>query len=112
MTKTLEEAMVVVHFEHCKGCGLCVNACPQDVLYQIDGFNSKGYHPAEYRGEGCTGCGMCVWNCPAQQKDADGNKTDESALKMITNTESVTNANSSINSRRNCKSRRNGHCSY
>jgi NAD-dependent dihydropyrimidine dehydrogenase PreA subunit len=34
------------------------------VLFQIDGFNSKGYHPADYTGEGCTGCGMCFYACP------------------------------------------------
>jgi NAD-dependent dihydropyrimidine dehydrogenase PreA subunit len=64
MPKTLDAPKVVVHFEHCKGCGLCVLACPRDVLYQSDGFNSKGYHPAVWRGEGCIGCGMCYYACP------------------------------------------------
>ena len=64
MSKILEEAITVVSPEHCKGCGLCVISCPQDVLFQIDGFNSKGYHPAQYKGEGCTGCGMCFYACP------------------------------------------------
>ena len=64
MPKIVEKAFTVVNHEHCKGCQLCIQACPQEVLYQTDEFNSKGYHPAEYRGEGCTGCGMCFYACP------------------------------------------------
>ncbi|HPJ29750.1 MAG TPA: 4Fe-4S ferredoxin, partial [Candidatus Sabulitectum sp.] len=25
---------------------------------------SKGYHYAEYKGEGCVGCGSCFYTCP------------------------------------------------
>ncbi len=48
----------------CKGCGLCVEACPPDVLFQVDWLNHYGYHPAQYRGSGCTGCGICFFVCP------------------------------------------------
>ena len=34
---------VVVDNEACKGCGLCVVACPQDVLSQNKQVNSRGY---------------------------------------------------------------------
>ncbi|MBN2169820.1 MAG: 4Fe-4S dicluster domain-containing protein [Candidatus Krumholzibacteriota bacterium] len=64
MSRILEEAITVVSAEHCKGCGLCVQACPQAVLALMSSFNSKGYHPAHYVGEGCTGCGMCFYACP------------------------------------------------
>ena len=37
----------------------------------------------------CCGCTLCVTVCPARKKDAAGNKTEERALKMVTNTEEV-----------------------
>ncbi|MBQ6807764.1 MAG: 4Fe-4S binding protein, partial [Firmicutes bacterium] len=34
--------------ERCKGCGLCVRACPKQLLsLSKTGLNSKGYQPAE-----------------------------------------------------------------
>ena len=31
----------------CKGCGLCVTACPKKiVVLATDELNQKGYHPA------------------------------------------------------------------
>ncbi len=55
---------VVINYEECKGCGLCVNSCPVDVLYLSDIFNTHGYHSVHYKGSGCTGCGVCFYNCP------------------------------------------------
>ncbi len=55
---------VVVNTEECKGCGLCVESCPVDVLFLSEKFNTHGYHPVSYKGEGCTGCGVCFYNCP------------------------------------------------
>jgi 2-oxoglutarate ferredoxin oxidoreductase subunit delta len=50
---------------YCKGCELCVSACPQHVL-EIDmvALTPKGYHPVALHGEGCTGCGICAVVCP------------------------------------------------
>ncbi len=56
--------LVAVNIEECKGCKLCVVACPVDVLHLADSFNTHGYSPAEYDGEGCTGCGVCYYACP------------------------------------------------
>ena len=50
--------------EECKGCGLCVEACPPGVLRLAPHLNRYGYHPVTYRGEGCTGCGICFFACP------------------------------------------------
>jgi len=39
----------IVHIieERCKGCGYCVEFCPQDVLVMSERTNAKGYHPPE-----------------------------------------------------------------
>ena len=55
---------VVIREDECKGCGLCISVCPQNVLFVQEHFNRMGYHPAGYRGEGCIGCGFCFYQCP------------------------------------------------
>jgi 2-oxoglutarate ferredoxin oxidoreductase subunit delta len=52
--------------ERCKGCGLCIEACPQKIIQFDDKFNSKGYFPAKLVDpEGkCLGCGFCYQKCP------------------------------------------------
>ena len=50
---------------YCKGCELCVAACPQDVLaMDMQHLTSRGYHPAYLKDEGCTGCAICAIVCP------------------------------------------------
>jgi 2-oxoglutarate ferredoxin oxidoreductase subunit delta len=50
---------------YCKGCGLCVNACPKAVLaLDMDRLTPKGYHPVHLIAEGCTGCAICSIICP------------------------------------------------
>lgn len=56
---------VVVENEACKGCNLCVAACPQDVLQLNKNVNSKGYHYSYMANpEECTGCTNCAMVCP------------------------------------------------
>jgi 2-oxoglutarate ferredoxin oxidoreductase subunit delta len=57
---------VYIDENRCKGCGLCVDACPQHVLnLSTDRFNAKGYRPVELiEPEGCTGCTICAIICP------------------------------------------------
>jgi 2-oxoglutarate ferredoxin oxidoreductase subunit delta len=56
---------VKVDAERCKGCAVCVAACPFDVLALSKEVNSKGYpwatglHP-----DACTGCANCAVVCP------------------------------------------------
>ncbi len=57
---------VVIDMERCKGCELCLDACPPAVLHLANGFNSGGYRPVilddpEHR---CTGCALCATVCP------------------------------------------------
>lgn len=50
---------------YCKGCELCVAACPQNVLaLDMERLTPKGYHPAHLVAEGCTGCNICAIVCP------------------------------------------------
>ena len=60
----LDRGKVAIDPVHCKGCGLCVEACPMEVLKLSSGLNHFGYHPAEYAGHGCTGCSLCFYTCP------------------------------------------------
>ncbi len=49
----------------CKGCELCVDACPQKVIaLDMDRITPKVYHPASLIADGCTGCGICAVVCP------------------------------------------------
>jgi 2-oxoglutarate ferredoxin oxidoreductase subunit delta len=59
-----DRGSVTLNSEECKGCGLCVQACPPKVLRLADRLSRYGYHPAEYIGSGCTGCGICFYTCP------------------------------------------------
>jgi 2-oxoglutarate ferredoxin oxidoreductase subunit delta len=56
---------IEVRDDYCKGCEICVSACPQEVLALAkDRMNAKGYHPVELIEQGCTGCGICAIVCP------------------------------------------------
>ena len=52
--------------DNCKGCGLCVAACPKNLLrISAEKINKKGQHPAEITDESkCVGCASCATMCP------------------------------------------------
>jgi len=62
----MAKGWVYVDENRCKGCSLCVDACPQHVLaLSATRFNAKGYRPVELvEAEGCTGCAVCAIICP------------------------------------------------
>jgi 2-oxoglutarate ferredoxin oxidoreductase subunit delta len=50
---------------YCKGCEICITACPQKVIgLDMEHLTPKGYHPAYLKSEGCTGCLICAIVCP------------------------------------------------
>ena len=56
---------VIVNNEECKGCGLCVEACPHDVLLLNKNVNSRGYHYSYMENaDDCVGCSHCAVVCP------------------------------------------------
>ncbi len=58
-------AKVTFNESLCKGCGLCVGACPKGIVALSDSLNAKGYHPAEVKEqEKCIGCAFCATMCP------------------------------------------------
>ena len=59
-------ARIVIDDHFCKGCGLCVDACPQNIIeLDNDRITAKGYHPAKLtEPEKCTGCSSCFTMCP------------------------------------------------
>jgi len=50
----------------CKGCGLCVNACPKNLLsLSKDKINAKGHHPVIIENpSACIACAFCATMCP------------------------------------------------
>ena len=57
---------IVIDRDVCKGCYLCINACPKGLLKKSDEPNLHGDFPVEFKDEKneCIGCAMCAMNCP------------------------------------------------
>ena len=55
-------AKVTIDANVCKGCELCVAACPKHIIaLSADKLNAKGYHPACVIDiEQCIGCAACA----------------------------------------------------
>ena len=54
-----------VNTERCKGCQLCIIACPQKVIALANKVNLHGYPYVEaVNEEACVGCASCGIVCP------------------------------------------------
>ena len=62
----MKMATVTFRTDWCKGCGLCVDACPKGCLaIAADKINKKGYSPAVMEHpDKCIGCAFCATMCP------------------------------------------------
>ena len=52
--------------DKCKGCELCVHACPAKILaIDLNAVNKKDYHPITCTDMSkCIACGSCALMCP------------------------------------------------
>lgn len=56
---------VIFDADRCKGCGLCILACPKAVLAFSGKLNKSGYDVVHMKSpEDCIGCAFCAMTCP------------------------------------------------
>ena len=84
MTATATEGVILPRVEfdtvECKGCGLCIEACPEHIVEFAQVFNHRGVHPTRLMEDTlakCTACGNCAVVCP------DGAVTVENLRKHL-----------------------------
>ena len=57
--------MIRIDEELCKGCSICTEFCPEDILKDSDTINKHGYYPPVVTKKGdCHGCRLCELLCP------------------------------------------------
>jgi len=59
--------MIEILDDACKGCLLCIPACPHELIHNTKAkLNKRGLYPVEYIDAGgkCTGCRLCAIVCP------------------------------------------------
>lgn len=56
---------VEIDKEKCKGCGLCIQVCPKQILEHSGKFNVSGYNYISCTDESkCIVCKSCALICP------------------------------------------------
>lgn len=62
---TLQQGVVDIDTERCKGCELCVYECPAHTLRLSEGVNLRGFrHSEQIAPDRCIGCASCALICP------------------------------------------------
>lgn len=56
--KEIEMSHPIIDSDECIGCGICVEACPQEVLEVVDGVAEV------VKEDACIACGDCEEECP------------------------------------------------
>lgn len=62
----MNKGFVTINQDRCKGCNLCVSACPVKIIsLDTHKVNKKGYNPATINEMSkCVACGSCGLICP------------------------------------------------
>jgi 2-oxoglutarate ferredoxin oxidoreductase subunit delta len=62
----MAKGLVTFNEDICKGCELCVVACPKKIIaLDRSKINAKGFNPAHVVDmEQCIACGNCAIMCP------------------------------------------------
>lgn len=61
----LQQGVVSIDAERCKGCELCVYECPAHTLRLSSDVNLRGFHHSEQIApDRCIGCASCALICP------------------------------------------------
>ncbi len=56
---------ITIDENYCKGCHLCIDQCPKEVLKVSSRRNAKGYLvPEADKAEDCIACQLCETICP------------------------------------------------
>lgn len=65
-TNSRPRGTISINTERCKGCGLCIEACPKSIIAFIGkGVNAHGYSYVTITDpEVCIGCASCGIICP------------------------------------------------
>ena len=59
---------IIVDIERCKGCGVCVPSCPNNVLALSPHVNGKGYNYSYMANpDDCIGCAKLRYHVPGQR---------------------------------------------
>jgi len=61
----------IVFPELCKGCGFCIEACPEDVIHWSKELGAYGTPTVEVDAAACTACRTCADRCPDCALDVD-----------------------------------------
>mgnify|MGYP002064765827 CR=1 FL=1 len=85
---------IIIDIEKCKGCELCVSACPQESLETSRKVNQKGYLYIVKIEDNCTGCTNCALVCPegaiTVYRKTDKSKKQVAKITNVTKDTTVT----------------------
>ena len=60
-----QKGKIIIDSKRCKGCGLCIPACPKNHIRMSEQADSRGIRTACFDEEhDCTGCKFCYMMCP------------------------------------------------